>query len=177
MDKRGGRTRKMTQPLHAWLCQGQEQGLQGHPHWCLSLYWARIKSRFSWLFAAFWTHSCLVEQDLASRPFLSLGSSHTMLHTGHGDVDCTGNKDPSDCHRCQLLQHCSASRTGRGSLSIWPENPTVWSLHTRAGPSFPCSMALCPGTRSHLSHCCLPCSADGKAWDQTHWNKNLLAPQ
>lgn len=31
--------------------------------------------------------------------------------------------------------------------------------HTRAGPSFSCPVALCPATRSHLSHCWLPCSA------------------
>lgn len=42
--------------------------------------------------------------------------------------------------------------------------------HTRAGPSLPCPVALCPATRAHLPHCWLPCSADGKAWDQTHWN-------
>lgn len=170
MDKRGGRTKTTTQPLHAWVCQGQEQGLQGHPDWCLSLYWVRRKAfpDFLLLFEltpALWSKTW--NQDL----FYPLVLTIPCCTGGMGRGAALGIRIPVTV--TDVSSSSTAQPAGEEEAAC-PSNQRIplsgVTPHTRAGLSLPCPVGLCPATRSLQSCCWLPCLADGKCWDQTHWN-------
>lgn len=171
MDKRGGRRRKMTQALHAWVCQGQEQGLQGHSHWCLSLYWARKKAAFPDFLLLFELTSALWSKTWHQDLFYLLILITPCCTQGTGRCPALGIRIPvtvTDVSSPSTAQQAAEEEAACPSDQKIPLSGVP--SHTRAGPSFPCPMAPCPATRSHLSQCWVPCSADGKAWDQAHWN-------